>query len=242
VVVIPCLPLRALRPHHLLVAAQQHGIEHALQQRVIGLRFPARRSGCRDQFAAAGEIVEIFDDDVGIEDDVAIVEDQHRQFLQRIDVARVVIVRSARRHRGGNQFDLVDQSSLDRSNTHLARKRRGGREGQLHWMPQNKNTMPSLRGALATKQSTPQQVVAWIASLRSQWRRESGAVGLALLGEDSERYASTISCRCSPRLSMPRVTTSPTLRYCGGFMPVPTPGGVPVVMMSPGSSVMNCET
>src|SRR3954453_2786313 len=55
-------------------------------------------------------------------------------------------------------------------------------------------------------------------------------------------YAPTISCRCSPRPSMPRVTTSPTLRNCGGFMPVPTPGGVPVVTISPGIRVMNCET
>jgi hypothetical protein len=38
---------------------------------------------------------------------------------------------------------------------------------------------------------------------------------------------------------MPSVTTSPALRNCGGFMPMPTPGGVPVVMMSPGIRVMN---
>ena len=38
---------------------------------------------------------------------------------------------------------------------------------------------------------------------------------------------------------MPSVTTSPAFRYWGfGFMPMPTPGGVPVVMTSPGSSVM----
>ena len=55
-------------------------------------------------------------------------------------------------------------------------------------------------------------------------------------------HAATISCRCSPSPSMPSVTTSPTLRNFGGFMPLPTPGGVPVVMMSPGSSVRNCET
>src|SRR5213080_3533903 len=41
---------------------------------------------------------------------------------------------------------------------------------------------------------------------------------------------------------MPSVTTSPTLRNFGGFMPEPTPGGVPVVTMAPGNSVMNCET
>ena len=41
---------------------------------------------------------------------------------------------------------------------------------------------------------------------------------------------------------MPSVTTSPALSHCGGFMPRPTPGGVPVVITSPGSSVMYCET
>src|SRR6476660_6110852 len=52
----------------------------------------------------------------------------------------------------------------------------------------------------------------------------------------------TTFCRCSPRPSMPRVTTSPALRNLGsGFMPRPTPGGVPVVMTSPGSSTKNCE-
>ena len=37
-------------------------------------------------------------------------------------------------------------------------------------------------------------------------------------------------------------TTSPAFRKSGGFMPRPTPGGVPVVMMSPGCSVMNWLT
>ena len=41
---------------------------------------------------------------------------------------------------------------------------------------------------------------------------------------------------------MPRVTTSPALRKRGGFMPMPTPGGVPVVITSPGSRIMKCET
>lgn len=41
---------------------------------------------------------------------------------------------------------------------------------------------------------------------------------------------------------MPRVTTSPGLRYFGsGLMPSPTPAGVPVVMTSPGSSTQNYE-
>ena len=38
---------------------------------------------------------------------------------------------------------------------------------------------------------------------------------------------------------MPSVTTSPSFRNCGlGLMPMPTPGGVPVAITSPGSSVM----
>jgi len=49
---------------------------------------------------------------------------------------------------------------------------------------------------------------------------------------------------CSPRPSMPRCITSPRFKNTGAGLPsfltpMPTPGGVPVVMMSPGSSVMN---
>jgi hypothetical protein len=51
----------------------------------------------------------------------------------------------------------------------------------------------------------------------------------------------TIVCRCSPSFSIPSVTTSPAFRNCGGFIPSPTPGGVPVVMTSPGSRIMKCE-
>lgn len=42
-----------------------------------------------------------------------------------------------------------------------------------------------------------------------------------------------------PSSSMPSSTTSPTLSQTGsGLMPMPTPGGVPVAMISPGRSVM----
>src|SRR5262249_59082175 len=51
----------------------------------------------------------------------------------------------------------------------------------------------------------------------------------------------TTFCCCSPSPSMPRRTTSPALRNCGGFMPRPTPGGVPVMITSPGSITKNCE-
>src|SRR5439155_12613087 len=45
-----------------------------------------------------------------------------------------------------------------------------------------------------------------------------------------------------PRPSIPSSTTSPAFRYCGGFIPKPTPGGVPVLITSPGRRVMNSLT
>src|SRR5258705_12734641 len=69
VVIGPCLPPQRLGPHHALVAAQQHGIEHALQQGMIALHLPSVGTGGRDQLAAAG--IEIFDDNVGIGNEVA---------------------------------------------------------------------------------------------------------------------------------------------------------------------------
>src|SRR5690606_10707102 len=45
----------------------------------------------------------------------------------------------------------------------------------------------------------------------------------------------------SPSPSIETVTTSPSFRKRGGFMPIPTPGGVPVRMTSPGSSVKCCD-
>src|SRR5271166_6829065 len=49
----------------------------------------------------------------------------------------------------------------------------------------------------------------------------------------------TTRCRCEPRIPPSSSTTSPGLRNCEGFMPAPTPSGVPVTTMSPGRSVMN---
>src|SRR4029079_6901734 len=57
------------------------------------------------------------------------------------------------------------------------------------------------------------------------------------------REARPTFCRDSPRRSMPSATTSPGARYTGdGFIPSPTPAGVPVLMTSPGKSVMNSLT
>lgn len=40
-----------------------------------------------------------------------------------------------------------------------------------------------------------------------------------------------------PMLSISMATVSPDLRYLGGFIPIATPPGVPVSMISPGSRV-----
>src|SRR5271165_1362205 len=51
--------------------------------------------------------------------------------------------------------------------------------------------------------------------------------------------AATSFCSCSPNPSIPSFIVCPTFRKIGfGFFPSPTPGGVPVAMMSPAFSVM----
>ena len=50
-------------------------------------------------------------------------------------------------------------------------------------------------------------------------------------------YPCTVTCRCSPNRSTPNLTTWPGCKKTGGFMPIPTPGGVPVAITSPGSRV-----
>jgi hypothetical protein len=66
-----------------------------------------------------------------------------------------------------------------------------------------------------------------------------GALRSAPTASCRRPYPATTSWRCSPRPSMPRCMTLPGLRNTGsGLTPMPTPGGVPVLMTSPGSSVM----
>ena len=48
--------------------------------------------------------------------------------------------------------------------------------------------------------------------------------------------------RCSPSPSIPSRIVWPARRNTGGFMPAPTPGGVPVLMMSPACKVMKWLT
>src|SRR5437660_1906270 len=54
-------------------------------------------------------------------------------------------------------------------------------------------------------------------------------------------YPCTTGLRNSPTPSISTSTSSPGLRNTGGLRAAPTPGGVPVKIRSPGSSVITCE-
>jgi hypothetical protein len=71
-------------------------------------------------------------------------------------------------------------------------------------------------------------------------RRDVMDAGLARSGDDERlhRGASTV-WRWHPRPSMPSSMTSPGWSQTGGRNPMPTPGGVPVLMRSPGSRTRN---
>src|ERR1022692_4003200 len=60
-----------------------------------------------------------------------------------------------------------------------------------------------------------------------------------------ERLQNHFSCttgfRSSPSPSISTSTTSPSFIYTGGLRATPTPGGVPVKITSPGSSVKTCD-
>src|SRR5437868_6151128 len=206
---------------------------------MIALDLPPEGAGRRDQLAAAGEVVEVFDDDIGVHDDVAIVCYQRRQFFHGVD-ARIFVVGLARHHGSGDEFDFVDQAEFDRGNAHLAGEWRGRGECEFHGVSFKESkaflfwVMAGLVPAIHVFLSCCDVVKTWMPGTSP--RMTSFAVALA------QAYAATISWRCSPSPSMLSVTTSPTLRNFGGFMPEPTPGGVPVVTMSPGNSVRNCET
>ena len=51
-------------------------------------------------------------------------------------------------------------------------------------------------------------------------------------------YSAIILIVCDPKLSTVSSILSPSLRNTGGFIPRPTPGGVPVVTISPGINVI----
>src|SRR4029077_17109122 len=112
-----------------------------------------RRAGGRNKLSAARQFVEIFDDHVGVDDDIAIIKDKRRQRLQRVYFG-VFVVRLARDDGRRNEFDLVDQPELDRGDANLAGKRRGGREGEFHG-ESSKNTLAAIQSSLRAKRSNP---------------------------------------------------------------------------------------
>ena len=78
-----------------------------------------------------------------------------------------------------------------------------------------------------------------------EYRPRAGTVGgwagPRLTGSGRGLYRSSqalTSWHCLPRPSTPKRMTSPGLRKIGGSWPRPTPGGVPVAMMSPGNRVI----
>src|SRR5882757_2146760 len=59
------------------------------------------------------------------------------------------------------------------------------------------------------------------------------------LGHAAPSEAARTVWRWEPSRLLPISTTSPAWRYFGGLPAWPTPAGVPVLMMSPGSRAMN---
>lgn len=68
------------------------------------------------------------------------------------------------------------------------------------------------------------------------WRSSPTFIGTEYRGVYGFHAASV--CCDTPSPSIPNSTTSPAFRYFGGRIPRPTPAGVPVLITSPGTSVM----
>src|SRR6185437_8013934 len=136
--------------------------------RMIALDLPLGSTRGWNELAAAGEFVEIFNDHIGIDDDIAVVQNQRRQFFQRVDL-RIVVVGCSRRQRGRDEFDSVDQAKFDRRNTYLAGKWRGGGVCEFHGdvLGKDLNRKDLDRKfvvASETKQSLGNAAADWIAS------------------------------------------------------------------------------
>jgi len=84
---------------------------------------------------------------------------------------------------------------------------------------------PISRRAVMPGHHTPRRIVKQQSSVTTKAKE---------IQEGSE----TTRCCCSPRLVTPSRIWFPDRRYTGGFCPRPTPGGVPVEIMSPGCKDM----
>ena len=108
------------RPVTALVDQQQAGIENAVAQRLQPQRREARLRLARNDAAAAGEMIEIFEDHARVIIGGAIIEDQHRDFSDRILCAYAIggIVEIGFAH-----FDLVREPKQAGGDARLAAER-----------------------------------------------------------------------------------------------------------------------
>jgi hypothetical protein len=103
------------------VDRQDRGIENAVAQRLHAQRCEALRGFTRDDLAAAGAVIEIFEDHPRIVKRAAILGDQHGNLAERVLPAH----RVARIHRVGRlDLDVVDPEH-GQGDRHLAAEWRG---------------------------------------------------------------------------------------------------------------------
>lgn len=98
--------------------------------------------------------------------------------------------------------------------------------------PPPKKTGPARRGAGPVPTTMHRR---WRAGPAAEKRR----LGTKGRPDMADYLSAATCCICSPSPSMPSRMTSPGLRNTGGFWPRPTPGGVPVEMMSPVCRLIN---
>ena len=73
-----------------LIDAQDSSIEHAVAQRLLAQRGKAGARFLRNDPAAAGAVIEIFEDHPGIVERGPVVQNEHRNFAERILPAHAV--------------------------------------------------------------------------------------------------------------------------------------------------------
>ena len=109
-----------------LIDNQDGGVENAVAQRLQRERVTARRPAVRNDDAAAGDVVEIFEDDPAVIDGAVIVGDQHRYFAERVVLPQHV----PRVHRiGAHEGDAFREAEMQDGHAHLAGER-GEREAR----------------------------------------------------------------------------------------------------------------
>ncbi len=113
--------LRRLAPDD-LVALQHRGLGDAVRQRLPGQGLEAGLRFGRNHLAAARQPVEIFDDDGAVENRLAALKDQRRNFAQRI-LAPERIVRIVRV--GGQDLDSILETEQRGDDQRLAGEGRG---------------------------------------------------------------------------------------------------------------------